>query len=430
MTSRNSLAQLDNELNQPNLPRLKRKKKDSLTNDKNKRPCLTQNNQSNVIDQNNQVKNDKFKKTKRNNTNKAKQINSTLESKVDRSNLELTPASTIASTSFRQHELIHNSPLPNFMWANSDVAWKNLLKAEDEYNSYRDPKMFDRHPTLQPSMRAMLLDWLNEVSQAYNLTRQTYYLALDFFDRFLSTKQNMPKKQLQMLGITCMFIAAKIEEIFPPKLERFAFVCDGACDENDILVNELVILNALNWELSPMTPISWLSLFTQIYSSMDKENVENIIYGEQFLMPDYQSKLFVQIAHLIDLCTLSAGSLDYSYSVIAAAAFYHFTNENVVLQCTGKTMSEMRSCIEWMIPFAIAIKNEGLDFIDKIPLEDDPKCTDIQKHTVSLELLKNAQTIQTEIESEKMTLMDSSDSGLNVTSTPSKLPLTPPNSTN
>lgn len=50
-------------------------------------------------------------------------------------------------------------------------------------------------------------------------------------------------------------------------------------------------------------------------------------------------------------------------------------------------MSEMRSCIEWMIPFAIAIKNEGLDFIDKIPLEDDPKCTDIQKHTVSLELL-------------------------------------------
>ena len=49
-------------------------------------------------------------------------------------------------------------------------------------------------------------------------------------------------------------------------------------------------------------------------------------------------------------------------------------------------MPEMSSCIEWMIPFAIAIKNEGLDFVNKLPLEED-RSTTTQSHTVSLDLL-------------------------------------------
>src|SRR5699024_5728602 len=146
------------------------------------------------------------------------------------------------------------TPLPNFAWANPIDVWNNMLKNEQFYK--RDPSLFSRHPSLQPIMRAMLLDWLNEVCQAYNLTRQTYYLALDFFDRYLSTKEDMPKKRLQLLGITCLFIAAKIEEIFPPKLDRFSFVCDGACEDSEILAKEQLVLNRLEWELSPVTPIS------------------------------------------------------------------------------------------------------------------------------------------------------------------------------
>lgn len=49
-------------------------------------------------------------------------------------------------------------------------------------------------------------------------------------------------------------------------------------------------------------------------------------------------------------------------------------------------MAEMSSCIEWMIPFAIAIKNEGLDFVEKL-LEDADKSITTQSHTVNLDLL-------------------------------------------
>lgn len=46
-------------------------------------------------------------------------------------------------------------------------------------------------------------------------------------------------------GITCLFIAAKMEEIYPPKIGEFAYVTDGACTESDILAKELAIMKVM-----------------------------------------------------------------------------------------------------------------------------------------------------------------------------------------
>lgn len=45
----------------------------------------------------------------------------------------------------------------------------------------------------------------------YGLHRQTAYLAQDFFDRFMLTQEDVSKEHLQLLGITALFIASKME---------------------------------------------------------------------------------------------------------------------------------------------------------------------------------------------------------------------------
>lgn len=50
-----------------------------------------------------------------------------------------------------------------------------------------------------------------QVSEVYSLHRQTAYLAQDYFDRFMLTEENVSKEHLQLLGITALFIASKIE---------------------------------------------------------------------------------------------------------------------------------------------------------------------------------------------------------------------------
>lgn len=115
----------------------------------------------------------------------------------------LTPSASSSSSS-------KSNPLPTFPWADGSEVWSMLCVGDQKTLTQRDPQMFSRHPTLQPRMRAILLDWLIEVCEVYKLHRETYYLAMDYIDRYLSTHQNVPKNQLQLIGITCLFIAAKV----------------------------------------------------------------------------------------------------------------------------------------------------------------------------------------------------------------------------
>ena len=54
------------------------------------------------------------------------------------------------------------SPLPPLDWADSEEVWRTMLRKELNY--VRDQNMFDKHPALHARMRAILLDWLIEVS--------------------------------------------------------------------------------------------------------------------------------------------------------------------------------------------------------------------------------------------------------------------------
>lgn len=256
-----------------------------------------------------------------------------------------------SSPSVSSHSNVRYSPLPHFNWADAREVWELMVKKDTSYT--RNPSLFSRHPSLQTRMRSILFDWLSEVSEVYKLHRETFYLAVDFIDRYLSVERDVPKNHLQLIGITCLFIAAKIEEIYPPKLSEFAYVTDGACKDEDILDRELLILKSLNWDLTPMTVNGWLCVYMQLYATM-KENASNNIESSpigkkrkpnhDFMIPGYPSQFFAQVAHLLDLSILDIGSLTYPYSIIAAAALYHFTNENTVYQCTGKSFPSSTPC--------------------------------------------------------------------------------------
>ncbi|KAG5200620.1 hypothetical protein JEQ12_005154 [Ovis aries] len=272
------------------------------------------------------------------------------------------------------------SPLPVLNWANREEVWKIMLNKEKTY--LRDKHLMQRHPLLQPKMRAILLDWLMEVCEVYKLHRETFYLAQDFFDRYMATQQNVVKTLLQLIGISSLFIAAKLEEIYPPKLHQFAYVTDGACSGDEILTMELIIMKALKWHLSPLTIVSWLNVYMQVAYLNDFYEV---------LLPQYPQQIFIQIAELLDLCVLDVGCLEFSYGVLAASALYHFSSSELMQKVSGYQWCDIEKCVKWMVPFAIVIRETGsskLKHFRGVPAED---AHNIQTHINSLDLLDKAQ---------------------------------------
>ncbi|XP_073341115.1 G1/S-specific cyclin-E2 isoform X1 [Pagrus major] len=291
---------------------------------------------------------------------------------------------------FKQYQFknlfIKASPIPQLSWASSDDVWIKMLNKELKY--VHDKSYLQRHPKLQPKMRAILLDWLLEVSEVYSLHRQTAYLAQDYFDRFMLTEEDVSKEYLQLLGITALFIASKIEEIYPPKIFEFAYVTDGACDMWDIQQTELHMLKALDWNLCPETPISWLKLYAQVEAQTD---------GENFLVPQFSQETYIQITQLLDLCMMDISSLDYSYSVLAAAAFCHFSTFDVVHKVSGLTWESVAPCVRWMTPFMDTLRSEAKPQLKDFPKVKSDDRHNIQTHVAYLDLLRKAQRHQIDL---------------------------------
>ncbi|KAL2236964.1 UNVERIFIED_CONTAM: Cyclin-A2-1 [Sesamum indicum] len=65
-----------------------------------------------------------------------------------------------------------------------------------------------------------------QVSEEYRLVPDTLYLTVNLIDRFLS-ENYIEKQKLQLLGVTCMLIASKYEEICAPRVEEFCFITDN-----------------------------------------------------------------------------------------------------------------------------------------------------------------------------------------------------------
>ena len=138
-------------------------------------------------------------------------------------------------------------------------------------------------------------------------------------------------------GITCLFIAAKIEEIYPPKLQEFTYVTDGACTDDEVLSMELIILKGLKWGLAPMTPNSWVKVYLQASEATFIVEVEGkrLPGNEDLVLPLYTSQDFSRVMQLLDLCILDFGSLAFPYSVLSASAIYLFVDKSVALQSSG-----------------------------------------------------------------------------------------------
>lgn len=305
-------------------------------------------------------------------------------------------------------------PLPSFSWANGAEVWNCMLEKDANYSKLRTEKMLERHPSLVDTYRTILFDWLSEVSHECRFHRETYHLALDFIDRYLSAQSNVGKLQLQLIGTTCLFLAAKFEEIRPPSVIEFADLTDSACTPEDIINNEVVILSSINWDITPMTPNSWLNTYMQILLNVDKENSDvhnNPVADENsehndgastntstendsFILPA-NNGIFrsnhKRIASVIDLALLHIKSLRFTNSILTASALFYFTDENTVRQCTGYKYSDLAECIIWLRPFVETIK-EIREPVFIASCKGEAHSTQMHTHIASAKLLDKVLT--------------------------------------
>ncbi|KAK1890571.1 G2/mitotic-specific cyclin-B3 [Dissostichus eleginoides] len=121
-------------------------------------------------------------------------------------------------------------------------------------------------PSLNPEMRAILIDWLVEVQENFELYHETLYLAVKMADHYLS-KTPVHRELLQLVGSTTMLIASKFEERSPPCVDDFLYICDDAYKREELIATEAKILQALSFDINIPIPYRFLRRYAKCVSA-------------------------------------------------------------------------------------------------------------------------------------------------------------------
>ena len=224
-----------------------------------------------------------------------------------------------------------NEPPPQSVY--DFTFYKKLLKAEEKMT--KQCKIFSRYESiLNTEMRLDILLWMMKTCEEFAFKRDTYHNSCYYFDKYLiSNKQKINNKsELELIGLTCIVISAKLEEIQLPRLKEYAELLSKKYDAHAIIEMEKKICSKLSWRLIVITKNIWLSwyicqwdLFIDTIDNIKQEllnllNEEDILY---YKMPNDNSYYnFRKIAQLIDIMTLDFYSYYFEPRILIAATFF------------------------------------------------------------------------------------------------------------
>lgn len=210
--------------------------------------------------------------------------------------------------------------------------------------------------------------------------------------------------------MTSLFIASKVEEIYPPKLKELVTHMDSSFvknpDELEKVISdfEIYMLMTLEWSISPITANTWLLAYLQIAVTSNPAEINSRIHNPHYVMPlnlqqiyqwcatssgnpslnngpfkreQFFLSSYLRSVTLLDVCLLDIEALRFKYSELAAAALYlmmspppgesQYSMSNVALRArfvetwTGLKWHEIEQCVNWMMPYAAACRERLTD---------------------------------------------------------------------
>eukprot|EP00887_Chlorella_sp_A99_P007227 scaffold2.g7227.t1 len=156
----------------------------------------------------------------------------------------------------------HDDPMACTTYVNEIFSY--LLESEKKRRpttTYMESVQSD----INPMMRSILVDWLVEVAQEYRLTSDTLFLSVAYIDRFLSLT-DVRRGRLQLVGVTCMLVASKYEEIYAPQVEEFCYITDNTYTREQVLEAEREVLGTLAFDVTQPTVKTFLRRFIKAAS--------------------------------------------------------------------------------------------------------------------------------------------------------------------
>lgn len=168
--------------------------------------------------------------------------------------------------SHENNSKIIQGPNPLHVKYYSNEIYLFLTSTQENFQAKSD--YLNKHTELNNVARAFLIDWVVKLHGKFRMLQETLYISVNLIDRYLE-KRTVTKKQLQLVGLTAIFIAAKYEEIYPPMMKEYLVAGDQAYSKQHLIKMEIDMLKAVEFQIT--FPTSWRFIEKMIDSGRNLE---------------------------------------------------------------------------------------------------------------------------------------------------------------
>lgn len=154
----------------------------------------------------------------------------------------------------------------------------NCLKAKQHWSLVENSLA---NHGIEETFRSKMVDWMVEVITKFELDLKTFFLSVKLLDRFLQlTTSSFSNNYLLLLGVTCMFIASKLEDVGNYNINVFAKqIAHNKISCQEITTMETQILITLAFDIDFVVCTDFLGIICKAFSIPEtvKRTAENIL---------------------------------------------------------------------------------------------------------------------------------------------------------
>lgn len=161
-------------------------------------------------------------------------------------------------------------------------------------------------------MRQILIDWMIDVHDSFELKEQTLHLALRYLADYSAMKE-ISKEDYQLAGIACLWIASKYEEIYPPRTRNYIEVTADTYTVKDLKNMEGSIIETLGFDLNRTTALQLLEAMVEHAEVSDKTMMEKSV---SFCKYAIETALFEGLAKKHEPMTLVMAAMALSENML------------------------------------------------------------------------------------------------------------------
>ncbi|KAJ4747615.1 Cyclin-D2-1 [Rhynchospora pubera] len=245
--------------------------------------------------------------------------------------------------------LIRN--LANFSFPDdAQEVLARFIDTESDNSTRSDYQSRLRSYSFDSFARAYSVSWILKARAHHHFLPVTAYLAVNYMDRFFALHQILEEKDwaMQLLAVTCLSLAMKMEEtLIPSLLDLQAGCSEFVFEPKTIRRLELLVLASLDWRLRFVTPFSFIEYFAYKADPPGK-------YARYLV--SRAAKIILSALHDINILDHRASSLAAAAIICASDEIQDlaFTNpDTAVAWCSGLTQDKISSSYQLMKHIAI-----------------------------------------------------------------------------